>query len=430
MKMITCVVLLTLLFYILLKKRKIDFFTIGALSILIYYFPVFIGQLKSSYSNRIILIDDKSYMCVAIFALIYLIFLLFTDKYSLKNVTITKNINDKVEKYKAIKNDNLSNFCVLLLSLIGLCMMMYTFIKTNGLTDTFNKMQLLTATDRITEYMKYIGTFTFVYSFCFKGKYINFCRINSLIIILYTFLLGHRSFIVIGLISIFINYLGSNSSIRLIDLIKKKKMVLLSVFVVFFFFIFIKGVFAALMNGDFELVSSRLTNQEYYINTLLTSEPNSIMLNLNNVVSYNLTYGFDNYIFGTLSLIPLLGDVFISNFNYVTFERVLNLTFNKQLDLGIGLGCTFIGEAYAVGNIFYLIIITILTLLLIKNFIKKREKTNNPYTYVFLSIVLSYFTFYIHRNSLLFMLITIRAYIYILILLIILKGLFKRTLSK
>ena len=428
MRIITIILFIVLLSYVFIRKRKFDFFSIASFSLILYYFPVFIGHLRNNDTGNSIYISNMTYFCIFLFGLILFAFMAFFDKYYIKkgNNTISLNSNSKLLS----ERNDLSNLCVLIVSIIGLILMAITFVNYGGFSGDFNKMSLLMRANKITEYMKYIGLFSFVYSFIFKGKFIGLCRINSLVIILYTFLLGHRSFIVIGIIAIFMHIVGTSKPVRLVEIINKKKKMFIFIIMCLIFFVFVKNVFAAFMSGNYELVVSRLTNKNYYVDTLLESESNIIMNNLNNVVISNFKYGLGDFIFGIISLIPFVGGKLLSMFNYVSFEEKMNLAFNTHLSEGIGLGSNYIGEAYSIGNIFFVIVITILTLLFIKFLISKRNQTINPFTYTFLSLLLTYFTFYIHRNSLIFLLTTARAYLYILILLFILHRILGKKLLR
>lgn len=426
MQIITIILFIMLLMYVLLKKRKFDFFSIATLSFILYYFPVFIGHLRNIDTGNPVNISDRTYLCIIVFGSILLAFMFFFDKYYIKRFG---NNPTKITENNMLNSKNeLSNLCIYILSLIGLALMAVTVMKYGTFTSNYNKAKLLMNANKATEYMKYIGLFVFVYSFTFKGKLINLCRLNSFIIIIYTFLLGHRSFIVIGIISIFMYFVGTKDAVRLVDIIKKnrKKFIIFIIFLLFF--LFVKNVFAAFLSGNYDLVLSRLSDKNYYIDTLLESESNIIMNNLNNIVTYGFKYDFYYFVLGILSLIPLIGGKLLSMVNYISFETKMNYAFNSHFSEGIGIGSNYIGESYSIGGFLLLIIITILTLFFIKYLISKRNKTCNPFTYIFISIILTYFTFYIHRNSLIFLLTTARAYLYIWFFLLILYSILGKKL--
>ena len=115
-------------------------------------------------------------------------------------------------------------------------------------------------------------------------------------------------------------------------------------------------------------------------------------------------------------LIPVLGGSIANSLGYVSFESELNLRFNTRLSEGIGLGSTYLGEAYAMGGGLMVVFIMSLTFFTLLMIIYKYNNTDSPLAYTFLGIVATYFTFYIHRNSLIFLLVAARAYLYIWLL--------------
>ena len=410
--------------YVIFKARKFDYFTVLVFSTVLYYFPMILGRVRLSQNlDATIDISSSAYVCVAVFLTLVFLFLAITDKYKL-------GINGKIlfkEERSGISayEDTFSNYAVLMLEFVGVALMAYTFIMYGGFSGQFNKMAMLAESNRFTEYFKYIALYSFVYAFINKGKKIFFIRIMSIILISYTFFLGHRSFMVLGIIGIFLFKLGNGKKTKLSYFIKKHKLAFLTIILGALFFLFIKGVFAALMSGQYELVKSRLTDPDYYINALLTSESNSISSNLNFVCTSEMTYNLADYIVGFVLLIPVLGDMISSTTGYVSFEMALNQQFNTRLSEGVGLASTFLGESYAIGGILAEVIISILILAFVLWLQNKLYFTKNNLTATYISIVLPYFTFYIHRNSLIFLLITARAYLYIWLLVFAFKCLLK-----
>lgn len=423
MNYIILVLAMISIWYVVFKIRRFDYFTVLVISTVVYYFPTILGRIRSSQNLDLTAIDINVYVCVAVFMILLLLFIATTDKY--KILTGGKPLFKVESSGLSIYEDMCSNYAAILLGIVGLVLMAYTFIMYGGISGQFNKMLLLAESNRFTEYFKYIALYSFVYAFINKGKGIFFLRVMAIILIGYTFLLGHRSFIVLGLIGIFMCRLGNGKRVRLATFIGKHKTAFLTIIIGAFFFLFIKGVFAALMSGQYELVKSRLTDPDYYINALLTSESNSITLNLNRVCFSGMAYSFIDYMVGFVMLIPVLGSAIASTTGYVSFETTLNQTFNTQLSEGVGLASTFLGESYAVGGIFAEVIIVVLTLIFIMWLQNKLYSTKNNLTATYISVLLPYFAFYIHRNSLIFLLITARAYLYIWLLVWVFKSFVK-----
>lgn len=420
------VIFIITLSYTVLKKRKFDFFSIAVFSAFIYFFPGFLGVVRSG-TGEILTIDNRVYICFITYLVMLQGMMLIADKKILK--LGDKKIYSPIDYNDNLYSNSFENLSILVFELIGLVMMIYTIAHYGLSTGSFNKMELLSKTNKVTEYFKYIALFTFTYSFIAKGQFIRITRFLSLMLIGYTFLLGHRSFIVIGIIAIFMHYIGSVEPISVGKIIKDHPWAFISIIVSAVFFLFIKGVFAALMSGQYELVKSRLSSLEYYRNTFLESEANTITLNLQNVVTSGTTYPIGQYFMGLFGLIPIFGDKILNFFEYKSFETALNEQFNTQLSEGIGLGSTFLGEGYAIGNVIGVFFVLFLILILILFNISKRNNTQSIFSYVFFSIMLTYLTFYIHRNSLFFLLITGRAYLYIWFMAFIMKEFFQQIIS-
>lgn len=416
------------LVYTIFKTRRFDFFSIAALSAFIYYYPGVIGYISTSLYDKIP-IDASTYSCLCIFLAVLLVFMIIADKYAITIGTfVWYNPYKNRENYLA--SDYSTNLAVLIVELLGLLMLAKTFSTFDGFRVNFNKMQLLANSNRFTEYLKYISLFTFVYSYVNTGWYNKTSRIISSILIGYTFVLGHRSFMVIGIIAIFMHYVNSTKKVRLVKVIRKHWVICSGMFLAALFFLFVKNIFAAFMAGQYELVMSRLTNPEYYVNSLLNSEANSITSNLHKVVSSGMEYSFGFYLLGLLQLIPLVGGSVTASLGYVSFEKKLNLAFNTQLDQGIGLASTYLGEAYSMGGSFMVMMIMFFTFCALLFLVYRYNNTNSSIAYTYYGIIATYFTFYLHRNSLVFLLIMARAYLYIWILIWLIRVIIRSMLRK
>lgn len=407
--------------YVINAKRKLDYLLVAVLSTFVYYFPALIGCLRvSSYSDATVPIQTGVYLSVFAYVIVMTIFIFITDKYKIK-IGYRKVFKEQPLIPKTVEKDVTTNISVLCVEIIGILLLLYSLKNNSGFSDGFNKMLLLASGNRFTEYLKYIALFTFVYSFINSGRFINLCRGFSLILIGYTFMLGHRSFIFLGFIGVIVYHLQKVGSIRLITYIKSHLFMSIAVLLICFFFLFIKGVFAALITGQMDLVISRLTDPKYYINTLLVSESNSIMYNLQNVCETGMKYSVFQYLLGLILLIPGIGGTLGDVFGYTSFETELNLRFNDRLSEGVGLGSTFLGEAYSLGGILAVVIITTIFMWILIWLVRKSENSDNGLNVAFMSVILPYLTFYVHRNSVIFLLVTIRAYFYIYCLIFVIR---------
>lgn len=410
MKYLLILLVAVIVIYVIFGKRKIDFFLISTFSIVVYYYPALIGEIYGVHGDTYISFD--TYFCIILYTVSLLYYMIVNDRY---NLSMYKH------KQKEDSNDTacysmINNHTIIVLDLLGVALLIYTIGKYGDIRHGFNKMQMLANANRFTEYLKYIALFTFVCSFISSGKGNRVARILSSVLLGYTFILGHRSFTVIGCIAIFVQKIESGEKVVFFEYIRKHKKAILGITALATVVLFIKGVFSALITGQYDLVKSRLEDPEYYRATLLSSEANVITYNLKKVCESGMRYSFFQYFLGLFYLVPVLGGRIGTWFEYTSFERMLNLNFNSRLDEGVGMGSTYLGEAYAVGGFLFVIVQSWIAFIIMSWLMKMRQKHIGKGANTLCLIILSYFSFYIHRNSLIFLLITARAYLYIFLL--------------
>lgn len=423
MKYLFFIFLIITIIYVVLSKRRVDFFLISTFSILVYYYPALIGKIYRT--NGDVTISFDTYLCIILYTISLLYYMIINDKCDL---SVHKNKLKKV----SVSTDSLdviNNYSIIILDIIGILLLIYTVGKYGDIRHGFNKMQLLSNANRFTEYLKYIALFTFVCSFISIGKGSRIAKVLSAILLGYTFILGHRSFVVIGFISVIFQKIESEEEVVLFSYIRKHKKAILITITLAVVVLFIKGVFSALITGQYDLVKTRLEDPEYYKATLLSSEANTITYNLQRVCESDLRYSFSQYLLGSVYLIPFLGGKIGTWFEYTSFERILNLSFNSRLNEGIGLGSTYLGEAYAVGGVLFVIFQSWIAFIIMSWLMRMRKKGVTKGSNALCLIILSYFSFYIHRNSLIFLLITARAFLYIFALYIIIQKMLTEIMS-
>lgn len=414
------------LLYIMISRNKMDFLVIYYFSSVIYYFPVYFGKVYYSVLELPIKylpiqeIDSLTYI-VLIINMINIIMWLFIRSYIYRE----KNLNYLRTLDSEIKQSSTNDRVVFILTIIGFIMMIYTIYHYRQVlfrNSSFNKAVILDRNNFISSYFKSISLFLFVYSFINdSNKYIFITRILSTTFLLLIFRLGHRSYIVIGCLSIIFYYIckTSTSELNLIQyVIKHKKVVILSLILIFVTFS-IKNITRALFNRNFDVVLNRLTDLDYYLNTFKLSEPNTITLNLNSILSNQFVTNINTYIIVPFMIIPGIARLIdIPSFNSL---------FQNELfpEANFNVASTYIGEAMANGGIlvFFLILNTLILLLMLIDY--KSKVTNNSIERCFLILAGIDLSFYIHRNSLEFAISRIRIYLYICILLYIFKLIIK-----
>lgn len=402
---------IVILLYVLIRRKSIDFLVVYVMSAFLYYFPAYYGTIWTRQNHYAI--SEETYIALTINLLVVFLFMLVKDTISLKRTTNT-NMLGIVDKAESANADE--NIAVLFLAVVNFVIMSFYLWNygVSNLLKTFDKVSILQSTNKAIEYSKYISMFVFCYAFSNQGKFIVLLRTLGVCFILYTFLLGHRSFLVIALIATIYNYLRKNTFHGVLQIIKlhKFQLVVLLAFVIFTFAI--KHVQVVLFMGDFDLVFARLTSAEFYRLAFLRSEPNTIISNLNNTLVYNIKTDIGTYLGGlVVVLTPIIG-------SYVplpqSYSKILEIEFNPRAAEGIGLGSTFIGEAISCGGYFFLIVVLLANLIIINVFESKLHKTKSAAFRTWLSLSLCYLTFYINRNSMAFTWLSIRALLYIVLL--------------
>jgi len=280
-------------------------------------------------------------------------------------------------------------------------------------------------TSRIQEYYMMFTMFWLLY-LVVQYEHVNskIAWIVSILGLALTFLLGHRSFLVIAIIAVAVYIINEKfwEKGNMLQFIAKNKKILLFALIFVFIVFFIKGIYTALFNKNFELVWSRLTDISYYANTLKTSEPNVIMANINEIVDAEYRLDFSSYAGLPTYLIPgLTNFLHIKSFTEIYQEELFGATNRAS---------TILGEAYANGGMLVVIIVSfilVLVLLAINYFYEK--STDNIWKTFFLLSGVD-LAFFIHRNSADYAVCRVRYFLYFVIVLFIIKSVVNAILSE
>lgn len=410
LRIIYIILIVINLIIFLTKYKKINFLFIYFLSSIIYYAVAIFGKLYYSYSDNLICeynININTYIVLIINMLLIFVSTLLPEP----NIVLRK-------KEKNNTNLNIEKFTMNIFFILCFVLSIYTVLKLNLFwnNEKFNKTELLNNTGTIIEYFKSIVMFAIVYIFTQNNiKYSKIAYVSLIFSIFVTFLLGHRSYIIIALIAIGYHYYNekiSNNNTLLQSVIKNYKIILLAVLVIFITFA-IKGVTAALFDNNMVLVKSRLTNLEYYINTFKTSEPNIITTNLDTIIKNNYKLEQSSYPILITLFVPFISRfIQYTSFTYIYQETLFGVSNRAS---------TFIGEAFANGSFLTVGLIIMLLLLLLKFTNTKLVNCKNNIIRTFILISGIDLSFYIHRNSIDYAFIRIRSYIYIVMLIYIIK---------
>ena len=401
-----------MLSFIIIKKKNVSFTLIYFFSSALYYFHAFGGKLYWGNMNQHYLqpypIDNATYIVLFINLVCVFIFCaLKTEKHiwNEKKAYPTETIVIKIFILGAV-----------LLSL-------YMCVKYNIFSRTYyNKQELLGVRDSLTTYYKFLSSFTFVYIWTVQKKlYSLFWKLLASFPLLMTFGLGHRSFIIISLCCVIFHriyeyFLRKEYKESLFHYIRKHTNIIVGIVILIFITFAVKGITTAMFNKNYDLVRSRLSDSNYYVQTMIMSEPNVILGNLDAIVARD--YHVDKSSYRTLwaYIFPILTKIIEKEFGFESFG------YKYQADLfGTNYrASTYLGEAYANGSYICVIFLIISLMILLVWLFRLYNRCRCNITQTTLLLMAIELAFYIHRNSLSIQVTRIRDYLYIAIFLLFL----------
>jgi len=371
-------ILLSLLgsFYFLIKKRTFDFFSVAYFSSIIYFLPGYFGYTLVSPTSLKMYILDETYLIMIFVQMSILVGGCFFD-----------TLRKKTEIKTTIKNTNLTSEIALFICLLGF---MLTIISSGSNLFDANKGVMVESLGRWHMIMRFGAALAVVIAFVMKKKLIF---IISLLVILFDIFLGFRSIAAIVTISLITYWLTKQGSQRL--LINQRKFVKYTLILGLFFFSY-KQVYSAIKGGNWELVKERISDPQFYIYSIMNSEPFTTQSILNTVVASNFQTGFENMIgliYQFILFSPSLGAEFI--------------TFNQQFQpalfptITFGLANNIWAQMWSVGGWTLLILFLIINILIL-SFGSYLIRMNDPNLKALILLLFSYWSFYIHRNDIIY----------------------------
>lgn len=392
------------------KKKNISLITIYLVSTIIYYINAYVGKI---YEGSVFYqtmtswpIYKGSYIVLVINMVLIILFLLAEND----------NRNNQYRcKISMPHEHKIIRYFILIIFILSL----YMCVEHNLISrTTYSKLELGEETGTFGTYYKFLTCFPFVYVFTKEGeKYNILWKFLATFPIFTTFLLGHRSFVVIGVIAIFFDkiYRSCLKYDSLKQFLVKKIKYFYILAILLFLTLSIKGVTYALFTKDYERIGELLTSSDYYAQILYTSEYNTIMNNLDHIVKQD--YQIETTTYGTLwaYAIPFLTDDIDEMFGVKKFSK----TYQKAVYAAEGKdnrASTYLGESYANGG--YLVVPMVVSaylLFLIMIFGFYRRCRGNVLKATILLIAIDS-SFYIQRNALGYELGRIRLYLYIAII--------------
>ncbi|WP_233879578.1 O-antigen polymerase [Virgibacillus halodenitrificans] len=371
--------------YLIFKKRNIDLFTIGFLSLIYYTLPAFFGTISLGKHIVNMQIHNKVYYFLIFLQLLFLIVIVFNDK-RINNKELKEKGNKQVSKYYI--------FCIFFLTILFYCI---EFLISGF--DTF--FSLDKAEIRMTTFYG-LGIWGALMSFFLGIKYkYNYIIIGSLIFILFSLFVGSRAYIATAILGCIL--LLSKNKIRLVNSWRNILVLIIS----FLFLVFYKTIYTAVKTLDSDILTNSIKNINFS-ELPFFSESNAILSNLNVILLYEIKneYSVLEY---SLHQIPF-SSLFLTD-KYVTFSRFVSA--NVHPDIHFGMGGNLWGEIYSVFGFVGMYIAAILWVLLI--YITNISLYKFRGTILILPAII-YVVFYVHRIDLSFVIGSFQSNIFIIFL--------------
>ncbi len=416
MVVINIILYFSVLFYLLIKKRRIDFLSVYFYSSFVYYFTIIINMLSSLDENSKYYFIQSAALTkfvVLLNGITVFAFILVKDFY-LTEKSFAYSTKIKNSKYASSKYDS----AVAFLTVLFFILTVISFIKMCPvmISSSFDKQQIMDKTTYLEEWIVIAGyVFSVYYIIDFKKQNIVYA-VLSFAILGYSLILMKRSTVVF--IAILLIYKIFNSQMKgdsILNYFKKHKYMPIFL-VVFVFFVFLgKQLIKGILGLNFEYLGYTIKNCFSIIaRNFIYGEGNIVSLNLNTVIENHINVGGETYLNALYSLVPLGESVFGLPKTSNTMNDFIQGVYFKHVT-SFGMSGTFLGEAIA--NVGYIGMFIVLCVLIYSIYIlEKKSLSKNKLVSLFSFSIIPLLAFYIHRNSLEFTISYIKNIAYIIIL--------------
>ena len=379
---IFCLLYLFSLFYVIFKKRSVDFFTLMVFSLSYYSFPLLLEELTLVCVIENIPIHENIYL---IFIFIYTVNFIFMIKTDYKDLNKIYVINHS----QSIEN-NLLLILTILLFIIGVYFTGFSeyFFGTKKDDVDLNVFIGLSIWSSL-------ALFIVSYHANKKNK-INI--LISLIIILSVLFFGYRSYTVVLFLIFSLLFLNFQK----IRLYKKFHYFMLGFILVLFLTIF-KLLYGTLKYADISTLISIVRNVDfstYYM--LFFVDPLAVTYNLNLVILNETSLPVSYFFHRLISILPFYSGFYseITNYEYLKLSDILHENYHT---VNLGLASSFLGELLALINYIGFFVGIIIWIFSIYIFNKKIKDINTLFIKMLVPMIV-YMTFYIHRVDITFIL--------------------------
>ncbi|MCI9584560.1 MAG: hypothetical protein HFG46_12935 [Clostridium sp.] len=403
--------------YSIFKKRKFDILVIYVFSSIVYFFPAFIGEFQSfvflekGYTYKPQEIYYKSYLVLIINLMVCLVWMFMSDCRRHKN-TYKKTMDLYLNDYESIIVV-ISEIVILCLNFI-LCYRLRNYIFVEKFDKT-KLMEHMTLFDTLALNMTY---YFFIISFSCKMRWKKVSMVIALLCISYSLALAKRSELVLGIIAVAYVWVTRNSESSLWELLWKRKYLLLTGLVFFCAVFLSKPVLNAAVQGDWKQIFMYFKRDGKLIESFIYSESNVITSNLNEILRLNVTADGDTYRFASLGFIPFIGTLSDSVLVPSDFYELYQPIVYPKIS-GWGAANCFLAEAVSNGGILTLICMVHLLCCTFVIMEKILYKNMNVFIKTGILAAMPHLAFYIHRNTLFYIIRTVRIFAYISFFLIV-----------
>lgn len=326
--------------YVVASSRAFDFFTVISLSSIFYFSPLLFGVINIFGVVYGISIDSLVYNYLSFYFFVLICSILSFDLFFKR-----KRIISIVESYSRIP----SSFYIL-----SLCFFLVG-VYVAGINNLLNpdKTNLANESTALYGFSLWMICCSLVKSLVCKNRFMFAVFFSCLSFSLYV---GSRSMFVIALLSlILVHFRLFNRPIRLVKSLSK--VVLISVFVILL--VLFKVSYKRIKAGDYTAAMDNIISLNISdLLSLLLTDPNAVVYNLNHSVISNYSLGWDYLIHRLTSLVPMMSSLYSKAFGgtYDRFSAILS----NDYDFHFGLASSIHGELIAIGGLGLFVIATIL----------------------------------------------------------------------
>lgn len=405
------------LIYIFKRKRKLNFLCIYFFSSIIYYLPILINRLSYPYRvGRYMIVNDiywETSLVVFFNFAIPLVIMIISDKKNIK-----RDIKFSIKKI----NQDLLDISVLIFSFASFLLIICSFfsLKTFLFDINNSKMDLLTMSTWKETWIGYVASVIPVYALLTKGRFRIPIRVLAILMLIYTLVLQKRSiivFITITILYLAINKLKKDQPLYQWLLNNKKFIFLIISFGLAV--VIMKPLLPALLSLNVDEIKTIFMNIPTSLsNYLLLGEANIISLNLNEVLRHGITNNPINIFYSIISILPLSGTIFGFSSAEISFNSFANLVYAHMPD-NIGFASTFLGEMICSFGIFFGFFAIFVFLYFCNQLFSHIEDSENILLKTIGYAIFPILSFYIHRNSISFVIGYFKYIIYITLLILL-----------